>query len=470
MSSTTYAKNSMTDGPIWKPLFAFVLPIILGSFFQQLYNTVDAMVVGRFVGADALGAVGGTTGTIINLMVNFFVGVSSGATVKIAQHFGAKEYDKVQNDLHSAFALSLILGAAIAVVGFLIAPWALRQMNTPGEIYSYALTYMRYLTLGAIAGFVYNMGSGILRAVGDTKRPLYFLIFTCILNILLDLFFVVNLKMGIAGAALATVLSQALSAVLVVITLRRNEGALHLDFRKIRIYKETKDIVRIGFPIGLQSDMYTISNMLIQATINSFGAVTVASQTAFGRIDSIFWMIMGALDVAVATFVGQNFGAKKFERIHKVVRVCLLLALIASVLVSAVVLLLRVPLLSLFTSDAAVLSVGVSTILIMVPFYFTYIPNTVFAGAIRGSGESLPPMLLTMFGICIFRIIWVYAILPLHREFSFLLTGYPVSWALSSLLFTIYYFKGGWLKRQQKKAGHLDPSPEEETLPTDLTE
>jgi putative MATE family efflux protein len=337
------AGNGITEGVIWKQLLLFFFPILLGTFFQQMYNTVDAVIVGQFVGTEALAAVGGPAGTLINLLVGFFVGLSSGATVIIAQFWGSGDNEGVSKTVHTAVALSLAGGAILTVLGIALARTALAMMSTPEEVIGLSAQYVRIYFTGMIPSLIYNIGSSILRAVGDSKRPLYFLIICCLANVVLDLFFVVLLKMGVAGVGIATVLSQCISAVLVVVTLMRSETSFRLYPKKIAFTGWLlRDVVRIGLPAGLQSVMYSLSNVVLQASINTFGTTVIAAYTAFGKMDGLFWMVMGAFGVSITTFVGQNFGAQKFDRMHKSVRVCLVMAFAATLMLEA-----------LFSSSAA---------------------------------------------------------------------------------------------------------------------
>ena len=307
-------ENKIVTGVIWQQLLLFFFPILFGTFFQQLYNAADAVIVGRFVGKEALSAVGGGTGTLIQLLVGFFVGLSSGATVIISQYYGARRSEMVGYAVHTSIAFSLVAGVGMMIVGITAAPWALRAMSTPEDILGPSTTYIRIYFLGVIGNLIYNMGAGILRAVGDSKRPLYFLIVSCLTNIVLDIAFVIGLHMGVAGAALATILSQALSAVLVLWVLMRTKDMHRLELRKIRFDgRMFHRIIRIGLPAGLQSVMYTSSNILIQSSVNALGTDTVAAWTAYSKIDSLFWMIVNAFGISITTFVGQNYGAGKMR-------------------------------------------------------------------------------------------------------------------------------------------------------------
>ena len=448
------AGNGITDGVLWKEMLLFFFPILFGTFFQQLYNTVDAIVVGNFVGKEALAAVGGSTGTFINLLVGFFVGLSSGATVIVSQLYGARDVEGTQRAVHTAVALSLASGLFLTVVGQLVSPFALRAMGTPDDIMDYALTYLRIYFCGMIPNLFYNVGTGILRAVGDARRPLYFLIASTMINLVLDLLFVLQFHMGVMGVALATILAQTISAVLIFVVLVRTTAPYRLFLRRIRFHKDMLwDIIRIGIPAGLQSVMYGISNIIIQASVNSFGTDTIAAWTAYGKIDGLFWMIMDAFGVTVSTFVGQNFGAQKYDRMRKSVRVCTGMTLGTSVGLSIVLMLFGRFIYRLFTQDAAVIDIGMEILMTLVPFYFTYLGIAVLSSAVRGTGAALVPMLLTCFGVCVLRVAWIAVMKPIFPSVQTVILSYPITWVITSLLFLAYYLKGGWLKRSIAKMG-----------------
>ncbi len=460
MASERSRINGITEGVIWKQLLIFFFPIMLGTFFQQLYNTVDAVIVGQYVGKEALAAVGGSTGTLINLLVGFFVGLSSGATVIISQYYGAYRPAETSLAVHTATALGIAGGVVFMVVGLIVSPLALTIMSTPADIFDHALSYIRIYFLGMVFNLVYNMGAGILRAVGDSKRPLYFLIFSTLLNVVLDLLFVVALNLGVNGAAIATILCQAVSAVLVMYILMRSDDVYRVRLRDIRFSLPIlRDIVRIGLPAGLQSVIYNVSNIIVQATINSFDTNVIAAWTANGKIDGIFWMIMGAFGTATTTFSGQNFGAQKYDRIRRCVRVCGLMAFGAAALISTVVLVFGPLIFRIFTSDEGVIESGMQIIHALAPFYFTYVCVEVISGTVRGAGDSFWPMIITCFGVCVGRILWILFVVPQYHTIEMLVWGYPISWALTSVLFIIYYLQGGWLRRSIRKAGFAPEPP-----------
>lgn len=434
------SKNQITEGVIWKQLLFFFFPILLGTLFQQLYNTADTVVVGRFVGTKALAAVGGSTGQIVNLVVNFFVGLASGATVIIARYYGARDRIKLNNALHTAIALSIVGGIVTAVAGILLTPFLLQMMNTPADVIEGSTVYLRIYFAGIIFVFVYNIGSGILRAVGDSKRPLYFLIVCCFLNIFLDILFVVYLKLGVKGAAFATVISQAVSALLVILSLTKSVDIYRLRPNKIRFYKSLLiAIVTIGLPAGLQSVMYGISNIIIQTSLNSLGTETVAAHTAFAKIDAIYWMISGAFSVSIITFIGQNYGARKFDRMKKSIKVCLFMDLIASLLLTTVMMVAGPYLLRLFTSDQEVIEIGMQIIHIIAPSYALFIFIEILSSSLRGMGNVVIPMLMTCGGVCVLRILWIFLFVRTHLSVTTILMSYPISWGFTAVLFIIYF-------------------------------
>lgn len=454
MAKKDLSGNEIITGPIWKQLLSFFFPILLGTFFQQLYNTADAMIVGNFIGKEALAAVGGTTSVLINFLLNLFVGVSSGATVIIAQYYGGQQTDRVHAAVHTSIALAIASGAVITIIGFFAAPFALEAMQTPDDIIDYAITYMRIYFIGTIPSCIYNIGSGILRAVGDTKRPLYFLMIACIVNVLLDLLFVVGFNWGVFGVGLATILSQFISAILVGAVLLNTSRIYRVYVKDIRFTSYVlKEIVAVGLPAGIQSDLYSISNILIQSSINSFGTNTVAAWTAYGKIDGFFWMVLSAYGISITAFVGQNFGAQQYSRVRKGVRQCLGLASVTTILISLLFFVFAEPLLRMFIDDPLVLETGVHVMRLISPTYITYVLIEVFSCAIRGTGDSLRPTIMVCLGICVLRVVWIYCVLPFFPTLDTLILSYPITWVITSLLFTVYYLQGGWMRRMIKKKG-----------------
>lgn len=439
--------GDITQGVIWKQLLAFFFPLWFGTFFQQLYNTVDTVVVGRFVGKTALAAVG-STGVVVNLTVGVFTGLASGAVVIIAQHYGARRGPEVFRSVHTAILLSLLLGAFFMAAGFLLTPWSLRAMGTTEEALPGAILYQRIYFLGMIPNVVYNMGTGVLRAVGDARRPLYFLIAASLCNIVLDLVLVVGFGLAVLGVALATVLSQLLSAVLVVLSLMRSQGQAYQLFpRQLRLYgAPLKDAMRVGVPAALQSVMYSASNIVIQAAINSFGTDAVAAWTAYGKMDVIFWMSINAMALAITTFAGQNYGAGQYDRLKKGVRVSVGMSAGFTVLLSTAMTVFARPILSIFSPDPDVLEIGVAMVRFLAPCYITYILVELLPGAIRGAGRSMVPMLISVFGVCVLRLVWLFTVVSAHHTIEAVELSYPITWAVTSAAVLIYYRWGHWLQ------------------------
>lgn len=437
----------VTEGVIWKQLLAFFFPLWLGTFFQQLYNTVDTVVVGRFVGKEALAAVG-CTGTVVNLTVGIFTGLASGAVVVVAQQFGAHRPERVRRGVHTAMLLSVLLGGVFMVIGFGVAPWVLRTMGTTAETLADAQLYLRIYFLGMVPNVVYNMGTGVFRAIGDSKRPLYFLMAASLCNIVLDLILVLGFQLGVLGVAIATVASQVLSAVLVVLALMRAEGQPYQLFpRQARLDSQSmKAILRLGVPAALQSVMYNISNIIIQAAINSFGTDAVAAWTAYGKVDVIFWMSISSMGLAITTFAGQNFGAGRVDRLKQGVRVAIWMSMGFAVVLSVIMTVFARPILSIFTKDGDVLSIGVAMVVFLTPCFFTYVPVELLAGAIRGAGKSLAPTLITLFGVCALRLIWLLIVVPFHKTLPMIELSYPITWTVTSAGLLIYYCRGRWLQ------------------------
>ena len=444
--------NGITEGSIFGQLLLFFFPILFGTFFQQLYNTADAVVVGRFVGKQALAAVGGTTSTLINLMVGFFVGLSSGATVVISQYYGAKKADKVHWAVHTSVAFSVIGGVLFMAVGLVGARWALTAMHTPEDVMDHAVTYIRIYFLGMVPNLLYNMGAGILRAVGDSRRPLYFLIGSCFVNIILDVVLVAVLRMGMAGAALATISSQLFSVILVILCLTRTQDMYKVEWRKIRIdSRMLQRIIRIGIPAGMQSVMYNISNIIIQAGVNNLGTDNVTAWATYGKVDGLYWMMINALGISVTTFVGQNYGARRMDRVRKGAGACMVIGVVLTAIVSTALYFWGYLFIELFTSDPQVQLISQSLIRFMVPTFITYITIEILSGTLRGVGDAWMPLIITGVGVCLVRVIWIIFALPHFNTILAAAFCYPMTWALTSAAFAVYYYFFSSLKRVNLK-------------------
>ena len=444
--------NRITEGSIFGQLLLFFFPILFGTFFQQLYNTADAMVVGRFVGKQALAAVGGSTSTLINLLVGFFVGLSSGATVVISQFYGARKADKVHWAVHTSIAFSVIGGIIFMIVGLVGSPWALEAMKTPEDVMGHAVVYIRIYFLGIIVNLVYNMGAGILRAVGDSRRPLYFLIASCFTNIILDVLLVAVLGMGVAGAALATITSQLLSAVLVVLALMKTDDMYKLEWKKVRIdQRMLQRIVRIGIPAGMQSVMYNISNVIIQAGVNTLGTDNVTAWATYGKVDGLYWMMINALGISVTTFVGQNFGAGRLDRVRKGAGACMVIGVALTASVGVVLYNGGHLLVELFTTDQQVQAISMDLLHFMVPTFITYIAIEILSGTLRGVGDAWMPLIITGIGVCAVRVLWIMFVLPHYHTIIGAAFCYPLTWSLTTVAFVIYYYFFSSLRRWKLK-------------------
>lgn len=454
---TQSGQRQITEGVIWKQLLIFFFPILLGTFFQQMYNTVDTIIVGRVVGTTALAAVG-STGPLVNMVNGFFIGISSGATVILSQYYGAGNRQGVLDALHTGVALSLVLGAMITLLGVGLGPWVLGLMNMPESCLGDASAYIRIYFAGAIGSMVYNMGAGILRAMGDSRRPMLFLMATCALNVVLDILFVAALKMGVAGAALATTISQFLSAVLPIAVLMKQED--RLEVRKLRIDRKLLGrILRIGVPAGLQFVTFDFSNILIQSGINSFGDVTMAAWTAHGKTDAMTWMISGAFGVSVTTFVGQNFGAQKYRRIRQSAWICLGMSVALVGAVAALILIFRTQILGIYTDDPEVVAVGSFIMLSIMPFNVIFMPIEVFAGTMRGVGYSIVPTVITGSCVCLLRIVWLATVVRRWHTLRMLTLCYPISWIIAAVVFFIVYLRGNWLRSRIAQCGMEPEKP-----------
>ena len=434
------SENQITHGIIWQQLLIYFFPLLFGSFFQQLYNTVDAVIVGQFVGKQALAAVGGSAAVLVNYFIGFFNGLAAGAAVVVSQYYGADRQQEVSKAVHTAIALSIAGGIIFMLLGLTASPLAVRLMGTPEDTVADSIIYLRIFFCGMIPNLVYNMGAGILRAVGDSRRPLYVLIVSCISNIALDLLFVVVFGMGVAGVALATILCQTISAVLVLLMLSRSSQSCRFQLSLLRFHRHMlHKIISIGLPTGIQSTMYSISNIIIQSAINSFSTNAVSSWAVISKVDAIYWMLINSLGVSITTFAGQNYGAGLIDRVRSCVRQGLLIAGTMTVVVSTLLYHYGWRLIGLFTSDPDVISLGTHMMQFLVSTYITYFMIEVLSGSLRGMGNSVIPMIITITCICGLRILWLAVRLPQVHTIDTIMMSYPVSWVTSSALLMIYY-------------------------------
>ena len=424
----------MTQGPFFRKILFFAIPVTLTGLLQIVYNTADTAVVGRFAGKQALAAVG-STGSMIGLIVNLFVGLSMGAGVLTARMLGAKDREGVYRSIHTAMGMSVISGFLIALIGVLFSETLLRWMRAPDDTIALSTLYVRIYFLGAPGSIIYNFGAAIIRATGDTRRPLQYLAASGFVNIALNLFTIVVLHWGVAGVAIATIASQYLTAVLAVRYLAKTQSDVHLDIRHIRFSKAALlEILRIGLPAGLQNALFSISNVIIQSNVNAFGSDAMAGISAGSNYDAYIYTATNGFAQAAMTFISQNVGAGHKENLRRIWRVCVLTSTVAALVLQTVGIVLRVPIVSLFSADGSVIAVGVQRMLLILPFFVFCSLLDVTSGAVRGLGQSFQIMLVSLFGTCVLRLIWVFFFLPMHRTLTFLYIAYPLSWIISFLI------------------------------------
>ena len=378
----------------------------------------------------------------MNLVVEVFVGLTSGASVIVAQFYGAKDKKNLNKTLHTSYAFGIVTGFVVAVVGLLVTNTVLELMKTPQELMADSRLYLHIYFCGMIFNIIYNMGASILRAVGDSRRPLYVLMVTCGLNIVLDILLVVIFRLGVMGVAIATVSCQGISSILVTAMLMKEHPLFQLKLREIRFYRVSlNSVLRIGIPAALEATMYTIANLIIQVFVNELGTDTVAAWGTFAKIDAVYWMVVNAFGISITTFVGQNYGAGKVKRMRKSVGICLGMSYAGAILVSGALYALAGPLYRLFTTDENVVRIGVDMMHFLLPSYFMYVVIGILSGALRGAGRVLVPMLLTCGGVCLIRIVWMFGVFPGHPGINTIMLSYPVSWGITAVLFIIYYFR-----------------------------
>lgn len=439
--------RDMTQGIIWKQLVTFALPLMLGNLFQQMYNTVDSIVVGRFVSTEALAAVGSTS-SITNMLVGFFMGLSVGAGVVISQRFGAKDDEGVHRAVHTTVGMTIAIGLIFTVVGVTMAPIMLRLMKTPADVFPAAKTYLQIYFAGISGLVLYNMGSGILRAVGDSRRPLYFLVFCSVINTVLDLVFVLVLHMGVEGVAYATVLAQFLSAGLILLVLSRSEENYRFIPQKLRIYPTVlKNIFNIGLPSALQRTLTAFSNVFVQGYVNDFGADCMAGWGCYHRLDQFILLPMQSVTMGGTTFVGQNIGARNLKRAEKGVSTAIWLSVGVTAALIALLNLFCMPALRIFSEKTGVLEYGRLFIRLNSPFYVICCLNQVYSGALRGAGDSKAPMAIMLFSFVFFRQIYLYVGSLFIHDVRFVALGYPLGWLVCSVLQYLYYKKSHWRQR-----------------------
>lgn len=452
--------NAITQGVIWKQLIIFFIPILLQSVFQQLFSITDAVIVGRVVGKTALGAINSTS-NLIKLFINFFVGLCSGAAIVVGQAWGASDSGKVRRTVHTGTAISLVGGVALAVLCVALTPVFMWIMRIPSDMLKLSSSYTRIYFLGVPGTFLYNMCAGILRATGDSRRPFHYLIASLAVNVVLDLLLVMVMKTGVAGAAAATAAAQYVCGGLSLLRLCRTKSDIRVEPRSLKIMKEeTLEILRLGIPISLQGILYSVSNIALQSTVNSLGTDVIAGWSVHVKTDFLIWDVFDAFGIASSTFAAQNYGAGKTDRVKKSINDSLVLGAGIIILLSIIIFVFIRPLSRLFVSDDAVIDISVYVSRLMAPFYILYLFGVVYASSIRGCGETLKPMIITLIGTCGFRLLWVALIHLFGGPTVFnVALGYPVSWFVQSAMMSVYFFFGKWRSRLYPAANGAGTDP-----------
>lgn len=441
----------MTEGSIWKKILFFSIPLILGNLFQQLYNTVDSSIVGNYIGSEALAAVG-SSGSLINLLIGFCIGASAGAGVVIAQFYGAQDREGVRKAVHTTIAIAIAAGAVLTVVGIVATPILLKAMGTPQEVFDQASIYLKVYFGGILFSVVYNMSAGILNAVGNSKRSLVYLMIAATSNIFLDLLFVVVLKMGIVGAAIATDISQLLSCIFIILFLVRSEDVYRVKLKDIRCYDNLLGkILKIGLPTGVQNIVISLSNVIVQSSVNSFGAVAMAGFAAYIKVDGFNILPVLSFSMAATTFVGQNVGAGRLDRVKKGMYVSVAMGIIYTVCTGILLLTFAPQVIGVFTQNGKVVEYGVYIMKFFCPFYWMLGILHILAGTIRGTGKTMQAMVVFLFSLCIFRVLWIWGAMSVSHKIGGVMLGYPLSWLVGLVMILIYVWKGNWMPYGMKK-------------------
>lgn len=436
----------MTEGGIFKNLLFFAAPLILGNLLQQMYNAVDSIIVGNYVGSNALAAVGAGA-SLIYLLIAFSLGASVGAGVIVSQYLGAKDKEGVHKAVHTAMTISIILGLILTAGGILFSRKLLVMMNTPAEILDDAACYLRIYSYGLIFNVVYNMAAGILNAAGNSRRSLMYLAAAAVVNIFMDLLLIAGLKIGVAGAAIATNFSQAISCILALWFLFRIPADYRISLKSLRIHKAMAlRIIQIGLPTGIQNMVISFSNILIQASINQYGATAVAGFSAYLKIDGFNILPVLSFSMAITTFIGQNYGAGKYDRMKKGMWVTLLMGIVYTVLTGILLLTFSGQIMRLFSEDVGVIAYGQTAMRYFCPFYWILAILHSLAGTVRGTGKSIPPMVVLLVSLCLFRIVWIQLVLPYYTSIEGIFILYPISWLVGAVLMILYTWKGKWIE------------------------
>lgn len=448
------AKNNkntllMTQGNIWKLLITFSIPLIIGNLLQQMYNTADSIIVGNFVGSNGLAAVGSGT-ALINLIIAFAQGASVGAGVVVSQYIGADKKDKIKISVHTSICISIILGLILSLLGIFASPSLLIMMKTPKVVLKSSILYLQIYCGGLIFNVIYNMATGILNAAGNSKKPLVYLAIASFTNIILDLLFIKMFKLGVMGAAIATDISQAISCILAIGYLLKVKSDYKLYIKDLKINKETAvKIIKIGLPTAIQNMVISFSNVLVQSSVNAYGATAMAGYAAYLKIDGFNILPVLSISMAVTTFTGQNVGANRLDRVKKGMYSSLIMVLVYTVFIGAVLLIFSHQVLGLFTHSAQVIMYGQLAMKYFCPYYFLLGILNVLAGNVRGAGKGIPPMIILLFSMCIFRILWIKIALPFYSSIDGVFILYPISWLVGAILMILYTKFGKWLPHKQ---------------------
>lgn len=435
----------MTEGTIWKKILIFAVPLIIGNLLQQMYSTIDSIIVGHYVGKSALAAVGSST-SIINLLIAFSQGASVGAGVVISQYIGARDKKSVHSAVHTAAAVAVLLGLFLTLAGVLMSGQLLVRMQTPDDVINDSTLYLRVYSAGLVFNVVYNMATGIMNAAGNSKRPLIYLGAASVTNIVLDMLFIAVGGMGVEGAAIATDVSQAVSCVLAMIYLFRVDADYRISPKDMHINGHMlSKIIKIGLPTGIQSMVISLSNIIIQSSINSFGSTQMAGFGAYMKVDGFNILPVLSISMAVTTFVGQNYGAGRIDRVKKGAAVTVVMGLIYTALTGILMLTFSEPIMRLFTDDADIIAAGELAMKYFCPYYMLLSILNVLAGTVRGAGKSVPPMVILLFSMCVFRVLWIKLVLPHYNTIDVVYMVYPVSWVIGAALMALYTWKGKWL-------------------------
>lgn len=441
--------QDLTKGSIVKAIILFSVPLLIGNLFQQLYNAVDSYVVGNYVGKVALAAVGAST-PIINMLIGFFMGISTGAGVVIAQFFGAGDLSKMKKAIHNSIALTLVIGVVLTVIGLVFNDPILKAIGVPSDVFSEASTYLSIYFWSLIFVMIYNMGSGILRSVGDSKRPLYFLIFSSIINIVLDFLFVKNFGFGVAGAGYATLIAQAISAIMVMYVLMKTEDSYKVVLKDIKFDKEILlKIIKIGLPTGFQQSIVSLSNVIVQSYINVYGASVIAGYSVTIKIDGFVNLPLQAFNMAITTFVGQNIGAKQYNRVKKGAYITTFLAMVTIGFFVVIMYFFGRDFITLFNQEKDVIDAGRLMQLTFLPFYIFLPINQVINGVLRGAGRSAVPMYVMIFSFVFLRQIYLFLVTKVTSDVVYVFLGWPTTWVVCSLIFIVYFFKVQWLPQEK---------------------